>query len=200
MTKSTVVLLLIIAALIALIVLGRACSSTPIVPVVKHDTVYVTIRDTFLLDRPIPSEEIENGKQVPLVMVKHDTTFYVTKENVDTATILNDYFAEKIYRDTAKSKFGEIRITDTVTQNKIKGRSVYADWKIPVVTNSTVVPPKLKLFGGFDIGSNGTTTVGFGPIIQIQTKNDNLYHLGADFLPGIGGTYFHAGISWKIHF
>lgn len=198
MTKGNLSLILIVAALIAVIILQRSCNkpSQPSV-IVKIDTVYQTIRDTFMLDRPVPVEVIKSGKPYPVNI--HDTIFLAVTEKIDTAAILSDYFYSRIYKDTAKSKYGYVLIIDTVTQNKIKGRSIISNLSIPEI-NTTKIIQKNKIFVGLGVGSTGTQ-LGFGPRLFLLTKHDALYNIGADVLPGqTPSIYYHIGIGWKIHF
>jgi hypothetical protein len=197
MSKATLTLTLIIAALVAIIILQRSCNQPPKpVVVTKVDTVWIRYQDTIVDYHPVPVEVIKNGK--PVQVTKHDTTFYVTKEAVDTATILSDYFAQRIYSDTAVGDHGKIYIKDTVTQNKIVGRSIRADLLFPSTNTIKPAPLKAKVFAGLGLGNN-TQNIGFGPRLFLLTKRDALYGAGADVIPG-QPLYYHIDLGWKIHF
>ena len=196
MSKANLTLTLIIAALVAIIILQRSCNQPKSIVTTKVDTIWLAVHDTMVDYHPVPVEVIKNGK--PVQITKHDTTFYVTKESVDTATILSDYFVQRIYADTAVGKLGKIYIKDTVTQNKIVGRSVRADLLVPSTTTIKPEPPKAKVFAGLGLGNN-TQNIGFGPRLFLLTKRDALYGAGADVIPG-QPVYYHIDLGWKIHF
>lgn len=192
----------LIVVLIAIIVLQRECNK-PVQPepkvIVKIDTVYIPTRDTFFLDRPLPVEVIKNG--VAQVITKHDTSWQVIKEPVDSAAILADYMLTRIYKQDFITKYGHITVNDTIEQNKLRGLGALLTLNIPIVNTTITKPisPKAKLYVGFNVGSNGST-LGFGPNVLLQTKQDHLYGLGASYLPGTSGIYYQVHTLWKIHF
>ena len=61
---------------------------------------------------------------------------------IDTAAILTDYYAKVFYRDTSKTKYGNVIIEDTVTRNRIAARRVLTDFKIPEITKTITEKPK----------------------------------------------------------
>tara|TARA_R100001369_G_C3290509_1_gene163802 strand:+ start:128 stop:739 length:612 start_codon:yes stop_codon:yes gene_type:complete len=83
-----------------------------------------------------------------------DTFIY---KNIDTSEILKDYFASYSYFDTLYNDSITIRIKDTITQNKIKSRSIEYDLLIPttIITRDSIVR-KRKFYLG--IGASGTTS------------------------------------------
>lgn len=198
MTLSKTFVFALIGLLIAIIVLQRTCNkpSTPSVTT-KTDTVYITVHDTITEHVPVPYEVIREGKPYPVT--KSDTVFSITHEleKVDTANILADYFSTRVYSDSTHAKYADFIINDTLTQNKIRNRKVFINWKLPVVTTTKTIN-KGQLYIGLDIGSNGKTTIGFGPQLDFKTKSDQLYNAGINYIPSIG-PYYHIGALWKIH-
>lgn len=201
MNKTTLTYIAVIAVLLAIIVLQRECNK-PVIKqadiIVKHDTLYIPVKDTFYLDRPVPVEVIKNG--VAQVVTKYDTSWQVIKEPVDSAAILADYMLTRIYKQDFTTKYGHITVSDTVEQNKLRGLGALLTLNIPQVNTSITkpVPPKNKIYIGFNLGSNGST-LGFGPNVMLQTKQDHLYGLGASYLPGTQGMYYQVHTLWKIH-
>lgn len=187
---------IIIAALIVVILLQRACvkGGGELTPP-KIDTIWRTVRDTVKQKIPVPYEVVKEGKPYPVEVV--DTEFLTVRQNVDTAAILRDYFVTRFYIDTAKLKYGTLFIRDSVTQNKIKFRQIVADWSIPTVSAVQTAPPRNQVYVGLDLGSNGTSTIGFGPMALLKTKLDHIYGLGASYIPGTG-MYFHGSLFYKI--
>jgi hypothetical protein len=132
---------------------------------------------------------------------------------VDTQALLHDYFAKNIYKDTLHlpDSLGIVSLIDTITQNKILGRTFSANVKQRTIKETTIVKelPKTKFFYGLEGGFNKADVVshlGFG--FLINTKSDKIYHLGvgvanrtgADAVSGTLAPYVGAGIYWKIRF
>jgi hypothetical protein len=119
---------------------------------------------------------------------------------VDTQALLHDYFAKNIYKDTLQlpDSLGTIAMIDTITQNKILGRTFNTSVKQRTIKETTIVKelPKTKVFYGLEGGFNKADVVshlGFG--ILINTKQDKIFHLGigaanrvTDGITGTSGT------------
>ena len=86
---------------------------------------------------------------------------------VDTQALLHDYFAKNIYKDTLQlpDSLGTIAMIDTITQNKILGRTFNASVKQRTIKETTIVKelPKTKVFygleGGFNIRPEGKPAI-----------------------------------------
>ena len=131
---------------------------------------------------------------------------------VDTQALLQDYFAKNIYKDTLNlpDSLGIVSLIDTITQNKILGRTFNASVKQRVIKETTIVKelPKTKLFYGFEGGFNKADVVshlGFG--VLVNTKKDKIFHLGigaanrtTDGTSGALSPYIGGGVYWKIKF
>jgi len=129
---------------------------------------------------------------------------------IDTAALLHDYFAKNIYNDTLHlpDNLGFVFLTDTITKNKIEGRTFNASVKQRVITNTTIVKelPKTKMYYGLEGGFNKADVVshlGFG--FLVNTKADKIYHLGigvanrtTDGTSGKLAPYIGGGVYWKI--
>jgi hypothetical protein len=131
---------------------------------------------------------------------------------VDTAALLKDFFAKNIYKDTLNlpDSLGIVSLIDTITQNKIFGRTFNASVKQRTIKETTIVKelPKTKLFYGFEGGFNKADVVshlGFG--VLVNTKKDKMFHLGlgvanrtTDGTSGALSPYIGGGVYWKIKF
>jgi hypothetical protein len=129
---------------------------------------------------------------------------------VDTQALLQDYFAKNIYKDTLQlpDSLGIVSLIDTITQNKILGRTFNASVKQRVIKETTIVKelPKTKLFYGFEGGFNKADVVshlGFG--VLVNTKKDKMFHLGlgvanrtTDGTSGTLAPYIGGGVYWKL--
>ena len=145
--------------------------------------------------------------------IYHETIKEVTiPAIVDTQALLQDYFAKNIYKDTLQlpDSLGIVSLIDTITQNKILGRTFNASVKQRVIKETTIVKelPKTKLFYGFEGGFNKADVVshlGFG--VLVNTKKDKMFHLGlgvanrtTDGTSGTLAPYIGGGVYWKIKF
>ena len=129
---------------------------------------------------------------------------------VDTQALLQDFFAKNIYKDTLQlpDSLGTIAMIDTITQNKILGRTFNASVKQRTIKETTIVKelPKTKLFYGFEGGFNKADVVshlGFG--VLVNTKKDKMFHLGlgvanrtTDGTSGELSPYIGGGVYWKL--
>jgi hypothetical protein len=143
--------------------------------------------------------------------IYHETIKEVTiPAIVDTQALLQDYFAKNVYKDTLQlpDSLGTVSLIDTITQNKILGRTFNASVKQRIVKETTFVKelPKTKLFYGFEGGFNKADVVshlGFG--VLVNTKKDKMFHLGlgvanrtTDGTSGALSPYIGGGVYWKL--
>jgi hypothetical protein len=129
---------------------------------------------------------------------------------VDTQALLQNYFAKNIYKDTLQlpDSLGIVSLIDTITQNKILGRTFNASVKQRVIKETTIVKelPKTKFFYGLEGGFNKADLIShLGMGFLINTKSDKMYHLGVGVanrtIDGTTGTlapYVGGGVYWKI--
>jgi hypothetical protein len=131
---------------------------------------------------------------------------------VDTAALLKDFFAKNIYKDTLQlpDSLGTIAMIDTITQNKILGRTFNASVKQRTIKETLIVKelPKTQVYYGLTGGFNKADVVSnVGAGLLIKTKKDKIYNLGIgvanSVTDGTNGTlspYIGAGVYWKIKF
>ena len=131
---------------------------------------------------------------------------------VDTAALLKDFFAKNIYKDTLNlpDSLGTVSLIDTITQNKILGRTFNASVKQRTIKETMIVKelPKTQVYYGLTGGFNKADVVSnIGAGLLIKTKKDKIYNLGIGVAnrvtDGTNGTlspYIGAGVYWKIKF
>ena len=131
---------------------------------------------------------------------------------IDTAALLKDFFAKNVYKDTLRlpDSLGIVAVTDTITQNKILGRTFNASVKQREIKETLIVKelPKTQVYYGFNGGFNKADVVSnIGAGVIIKTKKDKIYQLGAGVanrtVDGTNGSlspYLGAGVYWKIKF
>jgi len=131
---------------------------------------------------------------------------------IDTAALLKDYYSKVLYKDVLvlPDSLGTVAVTDTISQNRILGRTFNANVKRRTIKETTIVKelPKTKVFYGLEGGFNKAdfvSSVGAG--VLINTKKDKIYQLGLGVnnqtIDGINGSfspYIRGGVYWKIKF
>ena len=132
---------------------------------------------------------------------------------VDTQALLHDYFAKNIYKDTLQlpDSLGKVSLIDTITQNKILGRTFNASVKQRTIKETLIVKelPKTQVYYGFMGGFNKVDVVSnIGAGALIKTKKDKIYQLGigvankvgSDGTSGVLSPFISGGVFWKIKF
>ena len=129
---------------------------------------------------------------------------------IDTAALLKDYYPKVLYKDVLvlPDSLGTVAVTDTISQNKILGRTFNASVKQRIIKETTIVkePAKTQLYYGLNGGFNKVdvvTSIGAGLILK--TKKDKIYqfNLGVnnrvvDGTTGGLSPYIGFGTYWKI--
>jgi len=130
--------------------------------------------------------------------------------NVDTNLILKDYYTKVLYKDVLvlPDSLGTVAVIDTISQNKIFGRTFNANVKQRTIKETTIVKelPKTKIFYGVEGGFNKADVVShIGMGILVNTKKDKIYNLGIGVanrvIDGTNGgltPYINGGVYWKI--
>ena len=168
--------------------------------VIKHDIDTIDIVKTKVVTKKGEDIYHETIKEVVIPTI------------VDTQALLHDYFAKNIYKDTLTlpDSLGTVSLIDTITQNKILGRTFNASVKQRTIKETTIVKelPKTKLFYGLEGGFNKAdfvSSVGAG--VLINTKKYKIYQLGLGVTnqttAGTNGgftPYVRGGVYWKIKF
>ena len=129
---------------------------------------------------------------------------------IDTMALLKDYYSKVLYKDTLilPDSLGIVALNDTISQNKILGRTFNANVKQRTIKETTIVKelPKTKVFYGLEGGFNKAdfvSSVGAG--VLINTKKDKIYQLGlgvtnqtTDGTNGGFTPYVRGGVYWKL--
>lgn len=156
-----------------------------------HDTT-ITVHDTTL----VPYEVLVHGK--PVQVTKHDTIKIPTNvplTHTDSIAIFNDFFVVRKYSDTLRHAYGNVIISNTVTQNKLTEQSAIFNFHVPEVTKTIIEKHRT----GY-IGANAGAGAGigmFGLDFLYVDKKDRLFRIKADYTT-LGGPFFEGGIATKI--
>lgn len=130
--------------------------------------------------------------------------------NVDTTAILKDYYSKVLYKDVLvlPDSLGTVAVTDTISQNKILGRTFNASVKQRTIKETMIVkePARTQLYYGLNGGFNKADVVSsIGAGLILKTKKDKIYqfNLGVtnrvvDGTTGGLSPYIGFGTYWKI--
>jgi hypothetical protein len=131
---------------------------------------------------------------------------------VDTAALLKDYYSKVLYKDVLvlPDSLGTVAVIDTISQNKILGRTFDAKVKERTIKETMIVKelPKTQVYYGFTGGFNKADVVSnIGAGLLVKTKKDKIYNLGigvanrvSDGTNGTLSPYIGGGVYWKIKF
>jgi hypothetical protein len=162
------------------------------------DTGYIIDQYKSTWQKPKPVEVIRQGKALKPEVIYRDTGKVVVLP-VDTAAIMQDYFAKVFYRDTLKTQYGTITLEDTISQNRIQARRWATNFTIPTITKTVTktVAQRNQLYAGFS-GLFGQTAIGAEINFTLKTKSDKQYEIGAGLL-GLQ-PYARIGTKFKLSF
>ena len=190
---------LIIIGLIIVIFLLRECRGeknplpTEPITVVKIETKYDTIVETVPTYIPKYKTRVKwKTKTVHDTIEIHDTI------PVDTASVLEEYFAAYAYTDTLKKDSVTFIINDTISQNKILSRGI----KYNLVYPTTIIQTerevnKRELYVGFGLGGDRQQISYAGSELILRTKKDKLYGVGI----GVNNSFqpiLTFKMNWKV--
>jgi hypothetical protein len=167
----------------------RSCSDGDIsarqTTYVRTDTIYKQTRDTLT-------------KKVNIVSVRYvkDTVF----TSIDTCN--REYNKMTTYRDTiAIDSIGSVTIVDTVFRNSLKNRTIFKDYRIPLVTKTITITkeqqPKRQLYVGGNLFGDERKLHMITPGLLYKDKKDRVYmaNVGVNF---DGSVTYGVGAYFKI--
>jgi hypothetical protein len=152
----------------------------------------------------------KRGEDIVHEVIDVDTLVLKELVNVDTAALLKDYLAKVVYKDTLTldGGLGTIALTDTISKNRILGRTWDAKVKERTIKEELIVkePARNQLYYGLNAGFNKEDYVSaIGAGVILKTKKDKIYQLGLGVnnrtIDGTNGSfspYVGFGTYWKI--
>jgi len=166
--------------------------------VIKHTIDTVEVEKTKVVTK--------KGKDIVHEIIDVDT--FLVNQPVDTTYILKDYLAKVIYKDTLilPDSLGMVALTDTITKNRILGRTFNAKVKERIIKEEIIVkePAKAQVYWGLNAGFNKedyVSAVGTG--VLLKTKKDKIYQINLGINNGTNGSFspfIGFGTYWKIKF
>jgi hypothetical protein len=154
----------------------------------RSNTIITTKIDTVINTQTFV--KYSKGQKIKVMILD---TVYQTKN--DTAYIVKDYNQVKEYTDTIKQMKNVYIIKDTISGNRIQGRSFKAQIqeKIITVTNNIEIKPKAALYLGIrsDL-SQDIVKVNHNVTLTFKTRKKGLFSVGY----GMSG--YSLGYSLKL--
>lgn len=195
----------IAAVIIAMFFLGRCNGIRSVIKNTGRDTVIHkdSIRIAYI---PVP------------VSVRYDSLIYtpgkagtldtiwappeVIIDPVDTAAILKDYYAARIYSDTQRLTRGQVVIDDTVSRNRITGRGLKVTGTDTTITVTTVLKPPRRMVGYFTLSAMGNPKQplgGAGAGFALKLPSERVYQVEYKIIQG-NRPAFEARVFFPIRF
>ena len=171
--------------------------------ITKIDSIPYPIHDTIMVDSLVEVEV-----EVPYEVEKKVEV--IVMQPVDTNEILKVFYIKNIEKNVLNlpNNIGTVTLTDTISQNKIVGRSFESKVKKQIVRDTLRLPEekKNKIYFGVNTQIDKANFInGLGMGFLYQTKEDKIFKLGVGVnnrvTNGTTGTftpYVDAGIYWKI--
>jgi hypothetical protein len=140
----------------------------------KNKTITTTTVDTVTVTKEFT--KFTKGDKIPFKIL--DTIY---KQNYDTTYIVKDYNQAKEFTDSIRQDSNLFVIRDTISQNKVIGRSfqVKIQEKTITITNNIQVKPKSALYIGFrsDIRQD-MSRVEHNVSLSFKTRQKGLFSVG----------------------
>ena len=182
---------IVIVALVIVIILMRSCSNVDSkeTTYVKTDTIYNVTKDTVT-------------KNVKVVSVKYIPVKETIFTSIDTCN--KEYNRQTVYRDTIKlDSIGDIKIIDTVFQNRLGKRTIFKDYKIPLVTKTVTIikaqQPRRQLYIGGNLFGDRRSLQMITPGLLYKDRKDRVYQINC-IINNEGNIYYGVGLYYKIKF
>lgn len=170
------------------------------IPYPVHDTipVEVEVEVEVPVDRPV-EVMVEKLVEVPVI------------QPVDTMAIVKMFAENKQFKKDViqlPDNAGTITIFDTISNNRVLGRSFTTKFKAKIIRDTVITPEPIKnvLYVGIDAKFDRPNVVNFlGTSLVYKTKQERLYRVGIGVnntvIDGTNGTlapYVGGGIYWPI--
>jgi len=181
-----------------------------------HDTIRIILKDTtkstpqpIAIIKPLVTLSLSKGNHLQ----PYTPTNTTTPQDYEPATTCHPELVEGqqpeepcsyqvIYSDTITKPFGSIIIDDTVSGNRLTGRTVttsITSEKITITKVKEVPQRRTQLYAGINIyGNQAEPLYGLGPSIILKTKKDKAISAGAIYTAS--GWVYTAGYHFKLSF
>ena len=173
-----------ILVLVIIIIFLRSCSgdgeiTEPIV-ITKTEIKYDTITNEITNYVPkLVTRILRKTDTVNQINIVKETDTITLQQPVDTAAILEDYFASYVYSDIQNFDSIKFEITDTVSQNKIVSRSIEYTLLYPTITiTNTHYINRREFYLGVGFAGSTQRLSFAGLQFNYKDKKRNLFGIG----------------------
>jgi hypothetical protein len=202
----TILSLIVLIILILLNPKGCIPIRTKTIEISQIDTVPFPVHDTVEVE-----VEVEVPIEVPVEVRVEKTIEVPVNQVVDTQAIVKLFSENRQFKKDIlelPNNVGTITLYDTISNNRILGRSFTSKLKQKIVRDTVkiILPPKNLLYFGFESSFNPpdlVNNVGIG--LMYKTKSEKIYKVMGGVtnrtVDGVNGTlspYFGGGVYWKI--
>lgn len=210
---------LAVLGLIGFVVWQNSCNRSSDQPKVTTDTQWIGKYDSSPVTIPTPVNitlgSIPQGTPTIIYVPGQDKPDTVWKP-IDTLAILKDYYGRADYDTTylfpfdTTNKFpaGEVRVKNTVSQNRLFNQQVFLKYSYPQVTTTITRLDKRfqlylggNLYGGRD--SAGMLPVGFTGVdlsFTAKAKNGKIAYEGGTVFLKNRPVMYKVGAKWLVSF
>jgi hypothetical protein len=180
---------LLIIILAAVLLYQSQCSRKPDV----EPEVIVTIETKWDTVNVTQTEYVPKWRT--RVVTEHDTI----PQDIDTMSILKDYYSKFHYVDTLTlDTLGYLVLNDTISKNSIMSRSFVSDISIPTTTiTKEIYLKKREFYWGMGLNGDASQLNYLGGEFMYKNKQRNMFGVGVgvnqDLQPVLSGRMY-----WKI--
>jgi len=152
----------------------------------------IPVHDTIVIHGDSQLYVVQDTVLKPYKIYYHDII-----SKIDSAGIIKDYFASRVYHDTIKARDITAVIEDSISLNKVEGHKVLFENSRDLHLTTVEPKPIIKLFAGGFIGYSANNMLPLAGIsLSVITRNDLQYRYEYDAI----NRSHTIGLSWKIHF
>lgn len=189
------------AIAIAIFLFGRKCGSDGTVKGTSNDTATVRV-DTLpgFLQVIIDTHYVPQPYKVVQYRPVYRTDTLEMDDRVDIIYLDTTGIVISYYSDTTKIDFGHVIISDTISENRIAGRGVKTNQRLPIIKETVTIfqPPKNIVYLGFSgTGSKQNFFYSIGTDLSLKTRNDRIYSAGVN-LTRDNQVLFEGGVKFPI--
>lgn len=191
----------LIVVLIVVIILQRNCSGPSLNLNIPHNGTPIEGTVITKIETKWDTVTLDSLVYVPKwnAKIEYRTEYETLISNIDTLSILKDYYSKYFYSDTIDlDSFGSIVINDTITKNSITTRKVKPSLYIPTttITRDSLIT-KRELYYGLGLATNKQQFSYVGGELLYRSRRKHIYGVGI----GVNNELqpvFSGRIMWKI--
>ena len=167
--------------------------------IVKRDTVYMDIRNyTNIVPKLV--------ERIPYLITESETRYFPDTNYAKLVqqyhNLVEELLAKHIYIDTLRiDSIGYVQVNDTISNNRVLGRSYLSNLSYPIITNTVYQPEakKAMLYWGVGMQMNNVFSVNSLSTGGIYKFKNNFMLGGSIGMSQNGKTIFGAQGYWPLN-